>query len=411
MDEATDSPSELEGREDDPLAGLRLPPRALLEAIPDAVVAAGPDGRIVFVNQLAEELFGYPREQMIGQPVQMLWAPRVRDAYTRNMELLFATEHDFRLTTVARGLRSDGAEFVGEMSWGLVHTAAGPLLFAVGRDITARRATESRLRAVAALAARALAVGEPATLAAEIVELLRRRLPITHVEVRLRDGTALASWGEALAAPHSVSLGTGDELRVSPTRALDDEEVSVLHAVANILATGLERTLDEQRIRHQAVHDPLTGLANRTLLRDRLEHALARSEREGRPTGVLFIDLDGFKQINDMHGHPAGDAMLIQAADRLRDTVRPADTVARVGGDEFVVVCESVDETTAMALGERLAEALADPVRADGVEHPLSASVGVALGFEGPERLLACADIALYRAKARGRGRVEFFRS
>ncbi len=410
MDEATHAPGQPGGSGRDPLDELRLRPQALLEAIPDAVVAAGPDGRIVFVNGLAEELFAYRREQLLGQPVQMLWAPRVRAAYTRNMETLFTTEHDFRFTTVARGVRANGTEFVGEMSWGLVHTAGGPLLLAVGRDITARRTTESRLRAVAGLAARALAGGEPATLAAEIVELLRQQLPLTHAEVRLRDGTVLALWGEPLADQRSVSLGTGHQLCVSPTRTLDDEEVSVIHAVANILATGLERSLDEQRIRHQAVHDPLTGLANRTLLSDRLEHAVARSQREGRPAGVLFIDLDGFKQINDQHGHPTGDAVLIQVAERLQATVRPADTVARVGGDEFVVVCESVDEATALTLGERLAKALSDPVRAAGVEHPLSASVGVALGSEAPERLLACADIAVYRAKARGRGRVELFR-
>ena len=107
-------------------------------------------------------------------------------------------------------------------------------------------------------------------------------------------------------------------------------------------------------MRHEALHDPLTGLANRTLLRDRLEHALARSAREDLPTGVLFIDLDEFKDVNDRYGHAAGDAVLVELAGRLRAAVRPADTVARLGGDEFIVVCEHVDRDAALALGARL---------------------------------------------------------
>ena len=115
----------------------------------------------MFVNALAEELFGYPRDELLGQPVQTLWPERVRERYVRNMELYFATEHPMRFSTAAWGLRRDGSEFIGEMSWGIVETTAGPLLLAVGRDISEQRAAEARLRAVAAMGERALAGADP----------------------------------------------------------------------------------------------------------------------------------------------------------------------------------------------------------------------------------------------------------
>src|SRR5689334_22346436 len=102
----------------------------ILEGLPDAVVASGRDHRIMFVNALAEELFGYPRAELLGQPVQVLWPERLRDRYTRNMDLYFDLKHPLRFSSEVHGLRKDGSEFVGEMSWGIVHTDAGPLLLA-----------------------------------------------------------------------------------------------------------------------------------------------------------------------------------------------------------------------------------------------------------------------------------------
>jgi diguanylate cyclase (GGDEF)-like protein len=129
----------------------------------------------------------------------------------------------------------------------------------------------------------------------------------------------------------------------------------------------------------------------------------------GGTAAVLFVDLDAFKRVNDLHGHHAGDGVLAALAARLASAVRPADTVARVGGDEFVVLCEDLDARSARALGERLEAAVRAPVVVEGVEHALTASVGVALAADAtvtPAQLLAEADAVAYRAKAAGGARV-----
>jgi diguanylate cyclase (GGDEF)-like protein/PAS domain S-box-containing protein len=394
--------------------------RAVLEGLPDATVAAGRDGRIVFANALAETLFGYEHDELIGKPVQILWPESVRARYTRNMELYFATDHPLRFTIRADGLRRDGSEFVGEMSWGIVETEAGPLLLAIGRDMTAQREAMSRLQrqsrqqaAVAGLGERALSGADVSDLAIEAVSRMRETLQVEHITVR-HDGEVLATWGTAGEGAARFEIVSGDEVfgEICVAGELREDEENFLRAIANVFATALGRLRGEERMRHDALHDPLTGLANRALCRERLIHALARSYRDYGAACVLFIDLDGFKATNDLYGHAAGDALLIALGRRLVATVRPADTVARLGGDEFVVVCEDIDEHTAIALGHRLAEAIHEPLDVDGIEHRLSASIGIALGAAGrrdPDALLADADAAAYRAKAEGRGRVELF--
>jgi diguanylate cyclase (GGDEF)-like protein len=238
---------------------------------------------------------------------------------------------------------------------------------------------------------------------------MRATLPIVGAEIRLAGGATLASVGPVGDAGLRLPIGTGDELVVVPEGVLADEEINLVRAVANTLATALARLRDEERTRYEAVHDPLTGLANRTLLRDRLEHALQRSARSGTATGVLFVDLDYFKQVNDRYGHAMGDAVLVELGSRLRVAVRPGDTVARFGGDEFVAVCEELDAESASAIGRRMMTAIQTPLVAGGVRHRLSASIGIALGHADPDALVRDADAAVYRAKANGRGRIEFF--
>jgi diguanylate cyclase len=165
---------------------------------------------------------------------------------------------------------------------------------------------------------------------------------------------------------------------------------------------------DNRRLKVQAARDPLTGLANRATAIQRLEWAVRRLERHPGLVGVLFIDLDDFKVINDARGHEVGDRFLCAAAERLRETVRSVDAVTRFGGDEFVVVIDDLTEVSDMVeVAQRIVTALERPIVIDGDEMTLGASVGVAM-TENPEQatdvLLREADIAMYRAKATGGG-------
>jgi two-component system cell cycle sensor histidine kinase/response regulator CckA len=254
--------------------GSRLPLRAVLEGLPDATVASGADGRIVFVNALAEELFGYARKELLGQPVQILWAESVRDRYTRNMELYFATEHPLRFSAEARGRRKDGTEFVGEMSWGIVETDEGPLLLAIGRDISERREAEARLRrqsaqqaAVAALGERALSGATLAELSGEVVERIRGALPVAAVVVTGATGTdELAAWNPDDAAGGEelrLELRTGGTLAVTaPTAAaFNDDQRSFLRAVASVLAMAAERAAAEEQLRQAQKMEAVGQLA------------------------------------------------------------------------------------------------------------------------------------------------------
>ncbi|GAB3347147.1 EAL domain-containing protein [Modestobacter lapidis] len=167
-----------------------------------------------------------------------------------------------------------------------------------------------------------------------------------------------------------------------------------------------ERLAFETRLAHQAHHDPLTGLPNRTLL---AEHVTERFDPAGSGLACIFLDLDNFKVVNDSLGHAAGDDLLVEVATRLRSTVRPHDLVARFGGDEFVVVCEDVDEADVVALAERIGEALRRPLRIRGVDHRPQASIGVTVQtgeHVSAEELIRDCDIAMYQAKAGGRGRI-----
>jgi diguanylate cyclase (GGDEF)-like protein/PAS domain S-box-containing protein len=166
-------------------------------------------------------------------------------------------------------------------------------------------------------------------------------------------------------------------------------------------------------LKHEASTDPLTGVANRTVLMDRLRQGLRRMERGNGVLAVLYIDLDRFKIVNDSLGHRVGDAILLKMAERLTHHIRPADTLARLGGDEFVIVAENiVDQTTATELAKRIIEAGREPFQVGMEEFVCTLSVGVATTADSQraaEDLLREADLALYRAKDRGRDRAEVF--
>jgi diguanylate cyclase (GGDEF)-like protein len=186
-----------------------------------------------------------------------------------------------------------------------------------------------------------------------------------------------------------------------------------------VLGTGRTRALSlvaekTRELSHQALHDPLTGLPNRALVLDRAAQMIARTGRHpDTVAGALFIDVDGFKHVNDSLGHAAGDQLLEVAGERLQEVVRGEDTVGRLGGDEFVVLVESsADEVALDLLADRLTEALRAPVElgVGGKTFSVTASIGVAVGrYESPDELLRDADLALYAAKAAGRDRYALF--
>ncbi len=226
-----------------------------------------------------------------------------------------------------------------------------------------------------------LMVTDPETLDARLRDAMRDPQGTAEFEVALRDGGALA------ISASSLPIGAG------ATAVCLRDATGELHA--------------RRELEHRAMHDPLTGLPNRELLMDRLSVALARLGRQGTGLGVLFIDLDGFKQINDAHGHAVGDELLVSIASRLRREVRDGDTVARYGGDEFVVLCEDlVHLDAAMPLADRLAGAIGQPVSAGDRLLAVQASVGVVVE-QNPgttaESLVTRADAEMYRVKQRDR--------
>jgi diguanylate cyclase (GGDEF)-like protein/PAS domain S-box-containing protein len=174
-----------------------------------------------------------------------------------------------------------------------------------------------------------------------------------------------------------------------------------------------ERKSLEEELKHQAFHDALSGLANRALFTDRLEHASARAARSRTSLAVLFLDLDDFKLVNDSLGHAAGDEMLVEVAERLIRSLRVGDTAARFGGDEFAVLLEETSgPDEACRLAERIIEELRAPMKIADREIQIRASVGIALsaaGAEAPGDLLQAADVAMYAAKGRGKGRYEVY--
>ena len=187
------------------------------------------------------------------------------------------------------------------------------------------------------------------------------------------------------------------------------DDLGFLSSLAAVIAGAAERRRAEDRLRHLALHDALTGLPNRTLLLDRLGQAVAGLHRRASPLGVLFVDLDGFKQVNDRLGHEAGDELLVQVADRLRRVVRDGEP-CRLAGDEFVVLAADLPgRTAADEMGERIVAALAEPFELTAGGATIGCSVGVVVVEDADhdaEALLRAADAAMYQAKGLGRGRV-----
>jgi diguanylate cyclase (GGDEF)-like protein len=230
--------------------------------------------------------------------------------------------------------------------------------------------------------------------------------------IDLRNGWTVQSFGAAVAGGVFGNLNSLLLLIGGSLLSL------LLGLLVLILGTGRRRALSLVRektreLSHQALHDTLTGLPNRALVLDRAEQLLARASRQpGMVAGALFIDIDGFKHVNDNLGHAAGDQLLRVVGERLQGAMRGHDSVGRIGGDEFIVLVESADQATLDLLADRLTEVLREPFELDdgGRISSVTASIGVAIGqYATPDALLRDADLALYSAKAAGKDRYALF--
>jgi diguanylate cyclase (GGDEF)-like protein/PAS domain S-box-containing protein len=415
--------------------------RGLLEAAPDAMVVVNQGGEIVLLNVQAEKQFGYRRDELIGQKVKNIipkgFAERLIADGTRSAAEALAQQIGTGIEL--NGRRKDGSEFPIEIMLSPLESAEGILVTAAIRDISVRKAAEEHLaqmegryRGLLEAAPDAMVVvnqsGEIVLLNVQaekqfgyrrdelIGQKVKNIIPKGFAERLIAD--ALRSAEDALAQ----QIGTGIELN---GRRKDGSEfpieimLSPLEGAEGVLVTAAIRDISvrknaEALMIHSSEHDFLTGLPNRMLLSDRVNQAIRMAIRHKRKVAVLFLDLDGFKHINDSLGHPTGDKLLQSVGKRLVDCVRGSDTVSRQGGDEFVVLLsEEEDSEDASVTAKRMLRAVAEAHFVDQHDLHVTCSVGVSLYPDdglNAETLIKNADTAMYQAKENGRQTYQYFK-
>ncbi|WP_070989310.1 sensor domain-containing protein [Halofilum ochraceum] len=424
--------------------------RALFEGAPEAIVISDAhSGTVVDVNSRTESLLGYQRAQLLGQPLDRFF-PMAGDS---------SPEADTpRITTLAS---ARGDPIPVEVHGTRVRDDAGRLLTQTQfRDLTERhqreRETTDRYRVLERIA-RAAPLNE---LAHEIASMVERQCEGLRVAVLVRSGrfligpddhdtaidTALFENADASAItgatdvllPDSIAAVWHDPPRPAPLHgaSITDANGSLLGAIIygpadherapahdertraslaeaiKLAAIAIEQDQLANRLSHQAHHDALTGLPNRTLLMDRIEQALARAVRHGDEVALVMLDLDEFKRINDSLGHATGDQLLEAVGLHLQDCLRADDTVARLGGDEFVLVLPRAGMDQAARVAQKVLEVLDTPTRIANQDLATGASIGISLfpdDGSAPEALLQAADTAMYAAKTAGRNGYRFF--
>lgn len=409
----------------------------LAAAGPLAVARADAEGNVVYVNDRWSDLLGDHESRLSGQRWHDLIAPEYLDRLIAAAVESIETRRPFELRVRARHPNPPGTaprEFWGELRAAPIFTADGrhsgfaAALIDVSDAVDASQqadrlaqvidassdlvvladpsgaVTYANGAAVERLGVRTSGEGDDQTYLWDLLEPESRDLFYDVVEPAIRadgvwrgDLTLVGRDGTAVPVS-ALLLGHLDELG----------RIDSISAVARDI-TDLKDA--EQRLRHLATHDTLTGLPNRTLLYDRLEQALTRFQRLAHGVALFYCDLDRFKPINDEQGHAAGDLVLQTIARRIREVVRATDTAARVGGDEFVVLVEGIDDPELLrVLGARLVAAVNRPIRLGDRTAEVGVSIGLvqaAPGRDDVDSLMRLADRAMYRAKAAGRGRVE----
>ncbi|MDZ7663659.1 EAL domain-containing protein [Thiohalophilus sp.] len=411
---------------------------AIAEGIGDAIVMADPQRNIRWINSRVIEIFGYRLDDIQGKQSEALYESA--EEYIRQGQLRYnrdANTHEDRYE--ARYRRKNGEIFIGETIGTALRNENDELLgyVALIRDVTEQRATQEQLR----IAAVAFEVenGIMITNREQIIERVNRAFTrITGYEadeVIGRVPTFLKSGQHSKAFYQQMWQEINEQgywegeiwnrkkggdiypewLTISVVK---NNQGQVTHYIGSF-SDITERKAAEQHIHQLAFYDPLTRLANRRLFIDRIEHARLTGERSKQYGAILMLDMDHFKVLNDTRGHHAGDQLLIEVGKRLKEQVREADTVARFGGDEFVILLEGLNSERDVAvnlasdLADKIQSALTIPYHLDEVkDYRITPSIGVVL-FLGRdtsvEELLKQSDVALYEAKAAGRNAVRFF--
>ena len=410
---------------------------AMLESALDCIITIDSNGLVVQFNPAAEQTFGYARSEVLGRELAELIIPRELRAQHRKglaQHLRDGTRGMLGQRVKMRALRRDGTTFPVELAITRIESLKGPLFTAYLRDISEQEQAEEALRESEeryALAAQGAndglwdwdlrrntiyysdrwheIFGRQAGNGDHAPETWFDRVHPSDLE-NLR--TELQAHLEGLTGQfhheHRIWHNTaGYRWVLSRGLAVRDSQGNALR-IAGSLTDITERKLAEEQLRHQALHDALTGLCNRVLLLEMLQHAVERARRRSEyHFAILFLDIDRFKLINDSFGHLLGDQFLIQIAQRLSATVRHGDILARMGGDEFVILLEDVNnEAEAEQMAQRIHQALAEPFKLNDQDIFTSASIGIALGqgYIHPEDILRDADTAMYRAKQQGKG-------
>ena len=390
--------------------------RALLRHVSETISIFDANGTLLWLGGNPGGTLGRADDAWVGENAFDHIHPDDRDlVLTKLAEVL--ERPDEEVVADFRARRADGTWVYLE---GIaVNRLDDPLIGGIvltSRNISERKRTERFLQQQTGILER-IASGAPidSTLA-EIVDLVQDGIADSFCTVALDlPGSAHVDdpWCRMVSgADENVNFGLL-VVAVDQPRPPTAKESAVMDAAGNLASIAVERSRSEERLRQMALHDPLTGLPNRTLLLDHLATALRRISRHRTPVAVLFLDIDGFKKLNDSLGHYAGDLMLREVANRLDSVVRPGDTVARFAGDEFVILCEQVvDEAHAQAIAERVEQALESPFHIHGTEVVVSASIGIALSSSPDDtanRLLHEADTAMYKTKNHRRARAALF--
>jgi diguanylate cyclase (GGDEF)-like protein/PAS domain S-box-containing protein len=393
--------------------------RTLVEQLPlvtyiDALTASATS---LYVSPQVQSLLGYSVEEWLTDPefFPKLLHPDDRERILALVDHCNETADPFRAEY--RLIARDGRTVWVQDESLVVKDDHGRPLFTQGYllDITARKESEQRFaveHAVARAVAESSALDEAAT---RIVGIVCDAFGWEGGEVSLldREPNVVRSHRSEAVDTYAVPLTLGSTVLGalkfhSPGLSEPDEELAgTISVIASQFAQFIERKRSEEALRHQALHDALTGLPNRTLFHDRVRQALEHARRGGQPLAVLVMDLDSFKDVNDTLGHQCGDVLLQQVGFRLLEGLRASDTVARLGGDEFGFLLTDVDGAGTAALVERIQETLADPFTVQDRLHQVVASVGIALHpehGEGVDQLLQRADVAMYAAKRTGTG-------